>query len=188
MSKYVTVACRNCQEPFLASRWRMSTKRKYPAAYCSVKCSSGHATSSPAEGRFWAKVDKRGPAECWLWMGSKHERGYGQLWLNGKIMRAHRFSWELVNGPFPEGMKACHRCDTPSCVNPSHIFLGSDLDNSRDCIEKGRHLSKLTVEKVSAIKRLVRKHGDSTAIARLLGVSTTAIRSIARGKTWRDVS
>jgi hypothetical protein len=97
--------------------------------------------------KFWEKVDRRGPNECWLWTGNTNKTGYGRHYRNKtEFHSAHRFSYELHHGPIeghvpgdPE-REICvlHRCDTPRCVNPSHLFLGSDKDNIRDCIAKGR--------------------------------------------------
>lgn len=94
--------------------------------------------SQPLADRFWAKVDRRGEDECWLWLGA-HDGRYGQLWKDGRNQRAHRISWEIHHGvEFPDGMDACHTCDTPSCVNPAHIFPGTPSDNARDALAKGR--------------------------------------------------
>ena len=90
------------------------------------------------EDRFWRKVDKSG--ECWLWQGATYCRmHYGCLGIGGRTTRAHRFSWELHNGPIPDGLCVLHRCDVPRCVNPDHLFLGTKLDNMKDRTAKGRH-------------------------------------------------
>lgn len=93
----------------------------------------------PLEVRFWRRVDRAGgPDACWLWLGPKTPRGYGATSRLNKSVRAHRLSWELTNGPIPDGLIVCHRCDNPSCVRPSHLFLGTHADNMQDCSAKGR--------------------------------------------------
>ncbi len=89
----------------------------------------------PLAERFWSKVRKTN--SCWLWLGATDGR-YGQIWVNGRNERAHRISWEMLNGVIPEGLDACHTCDNPRCVNPSHIFLGTAHDNAVDAESKGR--------------------------------------------------
>lgn len=86
-----------------------------------------------------ARVATVPEAGCWLWMGGAYPSGYGRMTSGGKNRRAHRGVWELVNGPIPEGLAVCHKCDTPLCVNPDHLFLGSQAANVRDMAAKGRH-------------------------------------------------
>lgn len=88
--------------------------------------------------RFWAKVDKRGPDECWPWTGAKSSHGYGNFCVEGRTEKASRFSWFLVHGAIEPGICICHHCDNPICVNPAHLFAGTRLDNTRDCQAKGR--------------------------------------------------
>lgn len=78
-------------------------------------------------------------AGCWLWTGTANERGYGRVYSGGRMWVAHRLSWTQANGPIPSGMFVCHKCDTPACVNPDHLFLGSPRDNVLDMVAKGRH-------------------------------------------------
>lgn len=93
--------------------------------------------------RFWKKVGKSG--ECWLWSAAtRGSNGYGAFWLNGRHVGAHRFSYELHYGPIPDGLQALHNCpdgDNPLCVNPAHLWAGTNLDNVRDRGEKGRNAS-----------------------------------------------
>lgn len=98
------------------------------------------AKGQPLAARFWSKVDKRGPDECWPWMGTRLRPGYGVMQVSGKRVRATRVSWSLHNGaPFPQDRIACHSCDNPNCVNPAHIWAGTHSENTRDMIAKGRH-------------------------------------------------
>ena len=105
-------------------------------ARCSVSIQSTGGFLMTAE-QFWSKVDKSG--ECWIWNGPKGGRNYGRVFINGRVRPAHQVAWELANGkPFPAGMLACHHCDNPPCVNPDHIFVGTNIDNVLDAIKKGR--------------------------------------------------
>jgi len=76
---------------------------------------------------------------CWIWIKCVNEWGYGQIKINGKSLSVHRVSWEIHNNkPVPQGMLVCHKCDTPSCINPYHLFLGTNKDNVRDSVSRGR--------------------------------------------------
>jgi hypothetical protein len=77
---------------------------------------------------------------CWLWERATTRGGYGNVWVNGRIYRAHRASYEAFVGAIAPGLSVCHKCDTPACVNPDHLFLGSNEDNARDKVRKGRQL------------------------------------------------
>ena len=100
------------------------------------------------EERFWSKVIKPGEENaddgCWEWAGCRPRRScgvasYGRFsTATSKSVLAHRFSWELHNGPIPDGMVVCHRCDNTGCVRPEHLFVGTQADNLRDCQSKGR--------------------------------------------------
>ncbi len=92
--------------------------------------------ATPPSARFWQKVQKGDG--CWEWQGSRNKLGYGITSLRGRAIRAHRVSWEIVNGPIPDGLLVCHRCDNPACVRPDHLFLGTQIDNLRDMRTKGR--------------------------------------------------
>ena len=93
--------------------------------------------SRSAEDRFWAKVDKTG--DCWVWTGALTHSGYGKFKVRSyKVVLAHRWAYEVTHGPIPAGLFVCHRCDVPSCVRPSHLFVGTQTDNMKDAAAKGR--------------------------------------------------
>lgn len=103
--------------------------------------------------KFWPKVICHGPGQCWEWCGNKHDFGYGMLGLkiNGKWKSegAHRISWRIHKGQIPEGLNVLHSCDNPECTNPNHLFLGTQLDNLQDMLNKGRAKGRLSgMEKV----------------------------------------
>lgn len=158
-----------------------------------------HHTSRPLAERFWEKVDKRGPDECWNWTAS-NTKGYGSIGANGKLHRATRIGWEMLNGPIPDGLWVLHKCDNPFCCNPSHWFLGSPADNTRDMMAKGRQnrkghqakgesqwQAKLTSDKVIEIRKRASDGEKITAIARAYGVAHTTIHKIVNRLAWRHI-
>jgi hypothetical protein len=86
-----------------------------------------------------------GMSDCWHFCGSRNQFGYGRLTFKGRMQVVHRLSYETFVGPIPAGMSVLHRCDSPSCINPEHLWLGTYAENSRDCWEKGRHPLKTWV-------------------------------------------
>ncbi len=151
---------------------------------------------STIQQRFWSKVDKLGPDECWNWLASKRTAGYGHFRLGKTMKSAHRISWLFVHGPIPEGMFILHICDNPSCVNPDHLFLGTHQDNADDKVNKGRHVpckgsrngySKLTEEDIPHIRKLHDNGISQTAIAEEYGVIQATISKIVLGNSWTHV-
>lgn len=95
----------------------------------------------PQVDRFWEKYCPEPNTGCWLWTAGATSHRYGLAWLEGRRVGAHRVAWLLTRGPIPPGLQVCHRCDTPPCINPAHLFLGDAAENSRDKWSKGRGVS-----------------------------------------------
>src|SRR5687768_11109897 len=105
-----------------------------------VRGPGSHSAACSAECRFWAKVQKT--KGCWLWTARRNKLGHGMFAPDGRMVLAHRFAWLSAHGAIPAGMLVCHHCDVPACVNPTHLFLGSHLDNMRDMYAKGRRQTR----------------------------------------------
>lgn len=146
--------------------------------------------------RFWKSVDKKGENECWNWKSSKNKKGYGRIHLGMVGTTAHRFSYMINKGEIPEGMFVCHSCDNPGCVNPNHLFLGTNKDNMKDCMDKNRVAwgertkhSKLNNEQVLEIIDLYKTNRyTEKELGLMFGVSFSNIYQIIEGKTWRRLT
>lgn len=144
------------------------------------------------ETRLWAQV-KRGEG-CWEWTSPTLVDGYGLLRIDGKSKKlAHRFSYELHCGPIPEGMHVLHHCDNRLCVRPDHLFLGTQTDNMRDMVAKGRNAdiggaknpnARLSPSQVEEIRTLRASGHSRPEVARRFGISTQMVSLITTGKSW----
>jgi len=143
---------------------------------------------------------------CTLWLGTVIKSGYGHVKWGGETLRAHRVSWELKNGPIPDGMMVLHKCDVPICINPDHLFLGTADDNSKDMIRKRRSSTgvkhgsrthpesrnrgtevwsaRLTDDDVRAIRQ---SNESAAALARKYKFDLSQICKIRKGKAWTHV-
>jgi hypothetical protein len=158
--------------------------------------------------RFQEKWIFIAPTGCWEWTASRDKHGYGFIGvlIDGKFKAAktNRVSWELHKGSIPEGLCVLHKCDNPKCVNPEHLFLGTQLDNIKDRGDKNRSArqfgasnaqAKLKEREVQAIKEILRRHpsrrsryhGIQVFLARWFGVSKSAISKIHQGRKWTHI-
>lgn len=144
------------------------------------------------EEAFWNKVKKY--KNCWEWTGCL-SHGYGSLKVNGKRFIASRFSYELHYGKIPKGKFVLHKCDNPACIRPEHLFLGTQKDNVRDSVSKGRNMvgekqnfAKLTNEKVIEIRSLYSKGNISqTELGKKFNVHQHTISCLVRRQTWKHI-
>ncbi len=144
------------------------------------------------EARFWSKVDKKGPQECWPWNGTRGKGERGQFWLSGRMSGAPRVSWVIEHREdIPPGYFACHSCDNAWCVNPAHLWLGDVTDNARDALSKGRYrvharhpLAKLDIHKVRDARRRMADGETYIELAREYGVDSKTMWSVSKGLIW----
>lgn len=193
--------CFHCGTPFGCRTYRLKLGRP---VFCSRTCANRHQ-GQPLVVRFWRRVKKTDG--CWLWTGARGVHGYGTIMeggLNGgALLLAHRVSWELHNGPIPDGLSVCHNCDKDYppgdisyrlCVRPDHFFLGTQADNSRDAGLKGRACkgsqkknAKLTETQVLNMRRAHALGQTKKALSQLHGLSLSTTCRIISQKTWRHV-
>lgn len=162
--------------------------------------STGRPTKAQ-KARLLAKIEKRGPDECWPWTGSIGTWGYGSFWLDSESgnMNAHRAAYMLLVGEIAPGLVVCHRCDRPICCNPKHLFLGTPGDNVRDCNAKGRARGQfsdllgvkhprfsavLNEETVREARSLYSQGVTQTALGKRFGISSSQMSRVVRGLSW----
>lgn len=143
-----------------------------------------------------SKVEYDTNGGCWLWRDAPNTWGYGTFNWGGAVLAAHRVSYEEANGPIGGGLSVLHRCDTPACVNPAHLFLGTQLDNMRDMHSKGRwsaplgerhHRAKLTDAQALEIRARRRNGETERSVAESYGVHRNTVYDITSGKNFKHL-
>lgn len=136
-----------------------------------------------ASDRFMAKVSPEPTTGCWLWTAYAFSYGYGQFHLGNRDMVAHRAAWLLFRGTIPDGMCVLHACDTPLCVNPDHLFLGTKADNTNDMMRKRRHVVRrdFTDGQIRDIRARVAAGERQADVARHYGTTPQRVHNVIRG-------
>jgi len=143
--------------------------------------------------RFWSLVQCQDPDDCWYWIGGLFGGGYGLYMDRG----AHRVSWEIENGPIPEGKWILHKCDVRGCVNPAHLYAGTPKENAEDMVRRGRWRNgglrgethpnaKITADQVREIRSL---HGTmpTKEIAARYGITASQVSNIHARRAWKHI-
>lgn len=154
-----------------------------------------HHRTCITENYFASRVDKSGGEDaCWLWTGKRLKSGYGRITWHGHQVYSHRLAYQLAYGDFDQLLEVCHSCDTPSCCNPKHLFLGTHQENIDDCTAKKRNAfgerqgrRKLNWEQVREIRRLRnQEHSRLAHLAQRFGVTPGTIRYVVENVTWKE--
>lgn len=145
-------------------------------------------TKKPITKRFYSKT--KWVNDCLEWTGSLNEAGYGRFQINYKAVLAHRVSWQLNHGVIPDEAFVLHKCDNPKCVNPNHLYLGTQMNNMQDRLKRNRNPKKmphLNRGLVTQIKELLVSGNTLRDISTSFKVSIGTISSIKTGRTWNGL-
>lgn len=198
----IVLTCANCGTTRLLPAWKAARRR-----FCSHACASEASRREPIQIRVWDSIEQGTSEQCWPWRASVSRNGYGQIQdrESGRRRLAHQVVLEAKLGrPLSSGSGECalHRCDNRRCCNPAHLYVGTQADNMRDMLRRGRHrfgrlngervgTAKLSAAQVAIIRAILAAgppEGMKSALARLYGVSPTTIGRIADGTSWGHVT
>ena len=144
----------------------------------------------------WSRIDVKSIPKCWLWSGCTIKGGYGQISFNGILYLVHRIAYFVHTNEDPGLLKVCHSCDTPSCCNPHHLWIGTQTENIRDMVIKQRSpnnhgdrnpSAKLNERQVKQIRGLFKAGVERKELARQYNVSYSTIKYIVRRKSWSHI-
>lgn len=189
MAKNVRALCPRCGAEFDLFGPSGKYRRQYCSRVCGRAARLGTEPRTPWQERFWRFVPDPRPVACWEWAGERDKKGYGVLMIDPappqRYRQAPRASWEIHNEPIPPGKVICHRCDNPPCVNPAHLFIGTQQDNIADMIAKGRQRTpvRYSREVIDQIHALRAEGLLQREISERLGVSTTQIGNVLNGQS-----
>lgn len=130
---------------------------------------------------------------CWVWLGRANDDGYGEFYHDGKVHKAHRMSWMARKGPIPPGKQVLHSCDNTFCINPDHLFVGTQIDNMRDMATKKRgrvsrgEANAMAILTEGQVREIRATSGDAADIAARYGVARHVIYQIRSRKTWKHI-
>lgn len=159
----------------------------------------GVNSMSPVNVRFYASFTRDGPihpihGQCWQWTMHTCKKGYGRFSFEGRQEHAHRSSYKMLVGPITDDLHVLHKCDNPGCVNPKHLFLGTEIDNVKDKTKKNRQakgetssLAKLDEKKVREIRELHDRGLRAPMIGKMFNVHKDTIHAIITWRTWKHV-
>ena len=180
--------CQVCHKEF-----KIQNQRDEKAKFCSWKCRKVKNLSINYLLQFIEIDDK---TKCWNWKSTKDKNKYGTKKYKGKYYKTHRLFYEICNGKIPKDMCVCHRCDNPSCCNPDHLFLGTQLENIQDMINKNRQRSaigeinkssKLTEIEVIEIRNLYAQGISSRQLGKKFNINKSTILHIIHRRSWKHI-
>ena len=200
MQTKISIPCQQCGKGFEVWPCRARLKPRF----CGHACYAANRIGSKKK---YARVDylieqcnaNIGDGPCLEWPFARNELGYGTLRYKGKTALANRVAYDLFIGPLTPDMLALHRCDNPPCFRPSHLFAGTNADNSQDCTEKGRHSDnrglrnprrKISEDDVKVIRAEYRFHSrehGTVALARRFGLTSATVLAIIKRRLWAHV-
>ena len=195
-ARRININCRVCEVSMSVTKHAIKRGRKY----CSPECRKKGTLLRNAKNRDQELIERFNDnympvteSGCWIWMLDCDQNGYGKISIKNKAYYAHRVSWELHNNSIPKGMFVCHKCDNPSCVNPDHLFLGTQSDNMQDMKSKGRdnyvngENHKFAKLREKDVRKILISNKTNNELAKQYDISSSQICLIRRRGSWKHV-